>query len=176
MRNLGSLAEISDLVVGAIPVDLSAAANNGRWFNMQNCDGLNAILIAAVGTAGDDPVITLQQATDSSGTGSKELLIYDVQYKIGSTDIAAADDQWVDVTTIDDDNGASSYDTDPIAGAENELVVCVYIRAGDLDVNNDFNYCRMTVADVGTNAQLGTILYIPSSPAYGGKKATSFLT
>lgn len=174
MNNVeGLLPEIGDLVVAAKPVDLSAAAVAGRWFNMANCDSVNALLISALGTAGDDPVITLEQAKDSSGTGAKALNLYRVDYKIGATAFTSATDKWQRVTTINRDNPAASYThTD---GAENEFTVNVFIKDSDLDVNNGFRYIRIKVADVGANAQLGALLYIPIARKYTGAQNTSFL-
>lgn len=177
MGRVGPLHQVSDLIIGADPVDLSSAALNGRWVSMKDLVGMNVLLIAGIGTAGDDPVINLQQAKDASGTGAKTLNIYDLVYKIGSTAIDAADDVWLKVATIDRDNPATSWDSDVgVNGAENTLLVNCYVLPTDLDINNDFDYIRLQVADVGANAQLGCILYIPDSPSYTGKRATSFLS
>jgi hypothetical protein len=176
MDRSGPLSEVSDLIIGGGPVDLSSAALAGRWISMANVAAMNAILIAGIGTAGDDPVISLEQATDASGTGAKALNIKHLRYKIGSTSIDAADDVWVEETTIDRDNPAASWDSDGVAGAENVLLVNVYVLPQDLDINNDFAYIRLNVADVGTNAQLGAILYIPSDLTYKGKKNFSLLS
>ncbi|MCR9295572.1 MAG: hypothetical protein NXI32_22880 [bacterium] len=175
MERCGAISEVSDFVVGAIPVDLSAAAVNGRWFNTKDVEGVNAIVVAAVGTAGDDPVISFEQAKDASGTGAKALTVQKIDYKIGSTAIDAADDVWQNVASVNLENKVSSFDTDSINGAENELVVAIFIRDTDLDINNDFTHIRVNVADVGTNAQLGGIFYLPSGQAYKGQKANSHL-
>jgi len=176
MGRTGPLHQVSDLIIGLDPVDLSAAAKDGRWVSMKDLVGMNVLLIAGIGTAGDDPVINLQQATDSSGTGAKTLNIYDLVYKIGSTQIDAADDAWVRDTAIDRDNSVASWSSATIAGAENTLLVNCYVLPQDLDVANDFAYIRLQVADVGANAQLGAILYVPDSPAYIGKRNYSYLT
>lgn len=171
----GALPDVADLVVGAVPVDLQTAAVNGLWFNMANCNGLNAILIAAIGTAGDDPVISLEQATSSAGAGAKALTLRRVDYKVGATGFTSATDIWQRVSTIDRDNPAASYDTDGINGAENALLLNVFILATDLDINNGFKFVRLNCADVGGNAQLGCIIYIPSQRHYQGKHNVSAL-
>lgn len=163
-----ALPDVSDLVVGALPVDLQTAAVNGLWFNMAGCNGLNALLIAAIGTAGDDPIITLEQAKTSGGGSAKELTIRRLDYKIGATGFTSVTDIWRRVTTIDQDNPVTSYDTDGIAGAENALLLNVFILPTDLDIANNFKYVRLNCADVGGNAQLGCILYIPSKRHYQG--------
>lgn len=173
--NNGAISEVSDLVIGAVPVDLQAAALNGLFFNLKNCDGLNAILVAAIGTAGDDPVISLEQAKDASGTDAKSLNIYKVDYKVGATGFNSTTDLWQNVSTIDRDNPVVSYDSAAVDGAENALVLSTYIRQTDLDIANDFTHVRLNCADVGANAQLGAILYIPSGRAYRGAHNVSHL-
>lgn len=168
-----ALPDVADLVVGLRPIDLSAAANTGRWFSMKDCPAVNAILITAIGTAGDDPVITLEQAQDAAGTGAKALNIYRVDEKIGGTGFTSSNDLWANVASIDRDNPATSR-TNTVS-AENEAVQSFFILAQDLDVNNDFTHIRMKVADVGSNAQLGCIIYIPSRRGYQGKQNFSAL-
>lgn len=170
---IAALPDVADLVVGLKPQDLSSAANTGRWFSLANCPAVNAVLITAIGTAGDDPVITLEQAKDASGTGAKELTIRRVDEKIGGTGFTSSNDIWTRVTTIDRDNPATSRTN--TTSAENEAVQSIFILATDLDVANGFTHIRMKVADVGSNAQLGCIVYIPAARFYQGKHVTSAL-
>lgn len=173
MNTIGPLSQVSDLILGAGPVNFATAANNGAWVNMAEAEAMNVLIVTGVGTAGEDPVITLEQAKDASGTGAKALTLRYVAYKIGATAINAAADVWVEVTSISRDNPAASYtNTD---GAENEFIVLVYVLAQDLDINNGFKFIRGKVADVGSGAQLGVILYVPSGRHYKGKSANSFL-
>ena len=169
----GALPDVADLVVGLAPVNLATAAVNGRWFSMRNCNAVNAILISAIGTAGEDPVITLEQAKDASGTGAKALTLRRVDEKIGGTGFTSANDLWVNVATIDRDNPAASRTN--ATSAENEAVQAVYILATDLDLANNFTHIRMNVADVGSGAQLGCIIYVPSQRHYQGKQNFSAL-
>lgn len=169
----GALPDVADLVVGLAPVDLSSAANVGRWFSMKNCKAVNAILITAIGTAGDDCVITLEQAKDASATGAKALTIRRIDEKIGGTGFTSSNDLWTRVTSIDRDNPAASRTN--TTQAENEAVQSILILAEDLDINNGFTHIRMKVADVGSNAQLGCIIYIPTARAYQGKQNNSAL-
>lgn len=173
--NRGPISEVLDLIVGAAPVDLQTAALNGRWVSPKGAGGMNAILIAAIGTAGDDPVISLEQAQDASGTGAKVLHIKQVSYKVGATGLVAAQDLWQEVASIDRDNAVTSFDSESINGAENELILSVGIRETDLDINNGFTHLRLNCADVGGNAQLGAILYIPWDRVYKGEHNASLL-
>lgn len=176
MDRIGALPEVSDLILGGGPVDLNTAGITGKWFNLSNCVGVNAILIAGIGTAGDDPIISLEQAKDASSAGAKLLQLKHVSYKVGDTDIVAASDLWIRESSIDSDNPADTYDTDGIAGAENKLIVCAYISAGDLDGDNNYTHIRLNVADVGSNAQLGAVIYIPTGRAHKGKHVFSHLS
>lgn len=176
MSRDGALPEVSDFVLGGGPVDLAAAALNGKWFNMRGCIGVNAILVSGIGTAGEDPVISVSQAKDAAGTGAKVLNVKHVEYKIGATDIVAASDLWTRVASIDADNPAASYDTDPINGAENRLILCAYVSDGDLDGDNNYSHIRLEVADVGAGVQLGAIIYIPNGRQHKGKHLFSHLS
>ena len=168
-----ALPDLQDLVVGSKPIDASAAAVVGRWFNMINCDALNILLVKGLGGATENPVITLEQAQDSSGTGAKALTIARIDTKIGNTGFTAATDLWSRVTTVNVDNKVSSYTF--AASAVNEGVVNFYVLDTDLDINNGFKYVRASVADVGATAQLVCLLYIPAIRKYQGKHNVSAL-
>jgi len=171
----GALPDVSDLVVGAVPVNLATAAVDGLWFHMKDCSAVNALLLAAIGTAGEDPVISLRQATNASGASAKMLNIYRIDYKVGATGFTSVTDLWRRVSTIDRDNPVTSYSSDTIDGAENALLLNAFILATDLDINNGFTHVQMRVADVGAAAQLGCVLYIPSQRHYQGKHRVSAL-
>lgn len=177
MEQFGPISEVSDVVVAVKPVDLQTGANNGAWVSMKECAGMNVILIKGVGTAGDDPEFSLAQAKDASGTGSKALTIRRLDYKVGTSGAAftSTTDLWKRVSTIDRDNPASSYDTDGIDGAENQLVLSAYVLPQDLDHANGFSYIRGVVADVGANAQIGAMIYVPSGRVYQGSHNKSLL-
>jgi hypothetical protein len=161
-----ALPDVADLVVGLAPVNLAAAANTGRWFSMRNCNAVNAILVTGIGTAGEDPVITFEQARNASGLGAKALTIRRVDEKIGGTGFTAGNDRWVRVASITRIVPANSRtNTD---SAENEAVQSFYILATDLDLANNYSHIRMNVADVGSGAQIGCILYVPSARNYQG--------
>jgi glucokinase len=48
--------------------------------------------------------------------------------------------------------------------AEQAAIVVIDIKAEDLDIANGFDCVSMTIADVGTNAQLGTAIAILWDP------------
>ena len=160
------LVENFNIVAGIIPVDLQTAANNGDYISMKNYGHVTIVLFTGIGTAGDDPVITLDQATDVSGTGAKTLNIDEIYHKTGATALSA-----VGTFTRVTQTAQDGYDTAAIDGAENEQILVIEIDKDDLDSDNNFDCLRAVVADVGGNAQLGSLLYILSDPRYEGIEA-----
>jgi hypothetical protein len=152
------LLDRAQIVAGFVPVDMQTAANNGDWVSLKNYNHATIVLFKAAGTAGDDPTITVQQATDVAGTGAKGLNFTRVFTKQGAqTGIGT----FTEVTQ----SAASTYThTD---GAENQALWVIEIDGPDLDVNGGFDCIRANVADVGGNAQLGCLLYILTEPRYG---------
>jgi len=157
MQTNSLLVERTQICAGFGPVDMSAAANNGDWVSLKNFDACAIVFFKAAGTAGDDPVLTLQQATDVSGSNAKALNFTRLDVKQGTltalgtftTVTQAAANTYVDATS-----------------AENAGIYVIEVRADELDGNNGFDCLRFSVPDVGTNAQLGAALYLLSGPRY----------
>jgi hypothetical protein len=145
--------EIADIVPAFVPVDMHTAANNGQWIGMKHVSRLVCVLFKAVGTAGDDPVVTIQQATSNSGAGAKPLTFTRVRTKIGAI---ASTPQW----TIDTQAAANTFTT---TSAASQAVIAVEIQSTDLDRNNGFDYVQLSIPSTGSNPQLGAAFYI----AYG---------
>lgn len=158
------LAETAQIVSGFLPVDMSAGANAGDWVSLKNYHRLAVVLFKGAGTAGDDPTLTLQQATDVAGTGAKALTFTTVWTKQGTLTGVG---QYTKVTQT----AANTY-TD-LTSAEVAALWVVEIRHDDLDIDNDFDCVRATVADIGTNAQVGTLFYILYGPRFGGASLPS---
>ena len=150
------------VVQAIVPVTLDAADNTGDWVNMANYRRCVFVFSSAIGTAGDDPVVDVNQATAADGTGVKALAkITRIDHKVGATAISA-----VGTFTTVSQSAAASYDTATIDGAENQALIVIEVDASDLDTANGFDYVRFDVADVGTNAQLGSAIYILYDPRY----------
>lgn len=156
MRIVGHMI---DLVEGVPAVDLQDGANNGDWISLKNNQRVAVVFVSGLGTGGDDPTLTIQQAQDNGGTGSKALNFTEILTKQAATDLSSTG-QWTRVT-----QSASNTYTDTDA-AEQSLIWVVEFEAADLDVDNGFDHLRATVADIGSNAQPGYIFYIPV-PLYG---------
>lgn len=151
------------MIVGAFrPVDLQTGTNAGDWVSLKHYGHVTAVFHSAIGTAGDDPVLTCLQASDVSGTGSKALNINTAKiFKKQAATSLLSTGTWSsassDVTTNSWTNATS---------AEQEAIVVVEFDADELDVDNGFDCFSISVADVGSNAQLGAAYYILSEPRH----------
>lgn len=152
---------------GFVPVDMSSGANAGDWVSMENYRRLEIILFKGAGTAGDDPTITVEQATTSSGTSNKALNFTTIYKRVGTLtsttswtrETQSAGNTWTDATS-----------------AEAQAIVVIEVDAAMLDADSGFTFVQASVADVGTNAQVGAILYRLSEPRYPQGAAISALS
>lgn len=153
--------ENHDIIPAFMPVDLSTAANTGDRVNLQNYDRCLFVLLASVGTAGDDPVISAQQHDAAVSGNSKALKFTRVRHKVGATDIDA-----VGQFSLAEQSEAASFDTAIIDGAENESMIAIEVMAEDLDSENGYTFVSFNVTDVGSNSQLGAGFYILQGANY----------
>lgn len=154
-----------DVIPAFAPLDLQTA-RVGDWASLKNAHGVTIIFYKGVGTAGDDPTLTVEQAKDVAGTGAKNLAVVTEHWrKQAATDLTGSG-TWTRATQAASQDVA--YDA---TSAEEALIDIIHIDADELDVDNGFDCVRAKIADVGVNAQLGTILYIleglryPATPA-----------
>lgn len=154
------ILERFDLVEGFPAVDLQTAANNGDYISLKNARRVAVVFASGVGTNGDDPTLTLQQAQDVSGTGVKALNFTEIWRKQAATNLAAVG-QW---TRTAQAAGNTYTNTD---AAEQSLMWVVEIDPTQLDVENGFDCIRATVADVGGNAQPGFLFYLVEKQVEG---------
>lgn len=155
------IAVEGQIVAGIIPVDMQTAVNHGDYVSMKNYGHCTVIVFTAVGTGGDDPVITLDQAKTVAGGSTKTLNISEIFHKVGATALTAVS-KFTRVTQT----AADGYDTEAIDGAENEAIFVFEVDDHDLDADGEFDCFRVSVADVGGNAMLGCALYILTEPRY----------
>lgn len=146
------LLEVADIVPAFVPVDMQNGNNGSNWVNMALAERVLCVLYKAAGTAGDDPVFTLNQAKDNTGTGSKALTFTRIRTKIGP--IATAANQ---IWTIATQAAGGTYTP---TSAASVALIAVDVRAFDLDINNGFNHVQLTIPDTGSNSQLGCAFYI----------------
>jgi hypothetical protein len=148
-------------IVGAFrPVDMSAAANAGDWVSLKNYRHVAIVFHSAIGTAGDDPTLTILQATSVAGASSKALNINTAKaYKKQAATNLLSTAQWSSASADVSTNTWTHTDA-----AEQEVLVVIEFDSDELDVDNGFDCLQASVADVGTNAQLGACYYVLTEP------------
>lgn len=150
-----ALGRIVDISIGAAPVDLSTAAVTGKRVSLKGAGGLTIVVVKAAGTAGDDPTVTLKQHTLSAAGTTADLAIID-HYYLKAEATLDGDETWTKKTqtaaaTIVDPGGAGT-------SAEEQQIIVIEVDSKSLA--DGYSYVSLDVADVGTNAQLGTVLYL----------------
>lgn len=149
--------EKNQIAAGFVPLALTTA-RTGDYVSLKNYGRCAIVFYKAAGTAGDDPTITLTQAQNVSGTGVKELNFTRIDVK-QDTDLTAVG-AFATVTQA----AANTY-TDATS-AEDQAIWVIDVKAEDLDIANGFDCIKAAISDVGTNAQLGAMLYILHEPRY----------
>jgi hypothetical protein len=144
------LVENAQIVCGFVPLDLQTA-RDADWVHLRDFNHLTVVFFKGTGTDGDDPSLSLQQATDNAGAGAKALTFTEIWRK------QAADVQTVGQFTKTTQAAASAYSN---TDAHQQAIWVLEIDADMLDVDGGFKYVRVQCSDTGTNAQLGCVLYV----------------
>lgn len=151
-----SILEYMQICEGILPIALTTA-RTGRVVSLKNYRRCLVVLYKGIGTAGDDPTITLAQGTDIAFGTTKALTFTKIYVKQDLTKLSDVG-QWTKVTQA----AAATY-TD-LTSAEQAAIWAIDIKAEDLDINGGYDCIRASIGDVGTNAQLGGVLYFPYDP------------
>lgn len=149
-----ALGRLFDISAGVVPVDLQSA-QTGKRVSLRNAGGCTIVVFKAAGTAGDDPTVTLKQHTADTGGSSANLAIIDHYYLKTETTLDG-DETWTKVTqsaaaTIADPGGAGT-------SAESQQIIVIEVNGTSL--SDGYDYISLDVADTGSNAQLGCVLYL----------------
>jgi len=140
-----------DLAVGFVPVDMDDGVNVGEGVSLDNADGVDIVIFKAEGTAGDDPVITLEQGIDGANYVALKV---DHYYQKQDADLAGI--AWARVAVGVAGVGAATITGDGDS-AEEQAIYLIPIEGDSLA--DGYNCVRATVADPG-HAELGCALYI----------------
>lgn len=154
------LGNLVDIIEGFPAVDLSAGANNGDYISLKNAERAAVVFVSGVGTPGEDPTLTLQQAQDVSGTGAKALNFTTIYRKQAAVSLAGTA-AWTKTAQA----AASTYTN--ADAAEQSLIWVVEIDPSELDVENNYTCIRATVADIGSGAQPGYLFYLVEPKSKG---------
>jgi hypothetical protein len=163
------LLENINIVTAFAPSDINTDAD-GDWVSLKNYEGCLVVFHKEAGTAGDDPSIKLQQASDVSATGAKALTFDHIYHKIGATALSGVGTfTKVELTSATDDLDLVSVNSVDLATDINESLIVVDVKAADLDVQNGFDCLQLSIEgdDVG-NATKAAAFYLLYGPRYAG--------
>jgi hypothetical protein len=155
--------EQNQVVVGILPRDLDGGAASGDYVSLKNYGHIAIVVIKDAGDAGEDPVVTVLQATKVDGTGAKALDFTEYYLKDGTQ---------TGVGTFTKTTQASG-NTLTMTG-ENEQLAVLEFDAEDLDVAGGFDCLRVATSDPGSGTgAMGAVLYILSQPRYAAETMPS---
>src|SRR5262245_34257679 len=72
---------------GFLPVNMATAANDSDWVKVTNFQRLFVVLFKGVGANGEDPTLTIEQATSAAGGSSKGLNFTELFVKQAATNL-----------------------------------------------------------------------------------------
>lgn len=154
-----SLLEGAQIVSGFLPRNLAAGANTADVVSLKNYRRCTVIFHKGIGSAPEDPTLTILQGTSIAFSTNKPLLFTTVYVKQDLTKLID-EPQWTKVTQT----AANTYTNDTLA--ESAALIAVEFKAEDLDIANDYHCIRASVADVGSLSQLGALFYILHDPIH----------
>lgn len=156
MEGLGRLFDIG---LAWSPVDSQSGAITGKRICLSGASGITFLVNKGAGTAGDDPVYTLQQHTAYTGGTTANLVVCD-HYYLKDEATLDNDESWSKVTnnggtasqTISDPGGAGT-------SAEHQQLLVVEVGADQL--TDGYAWVSLNLADTGAaGAQLASAVYI----------------
>jgi hypothetical protein len=157
-------------VVGAaVPADVCVGGcATSDYVSLKGYERLVILFYKAAGTAGDDPTITLDQATAVAGTGTKVLTVVD-KYWVKTGAALNAIGTFTKTTQT-----AATTVAGSATSAEEQAIYGIEITPDQLDVGGGFDCVRATVADPGNaGTQYGCLLYLLGKPRYAADVAPS---
>lgn len=146
------LLESIQIVTAFPPSDINTDAT-GDWVSLKNYDGCLVVFHKAAGTAGDDPSLLMQQATDVAGTSAKALNFTTLYAKVGATALSAIGTFTKYTFTATNDLDLVSVGGTDILADVGETLCVLDIRASDLDVAGGFDCIQLSIEgdDIGNS-------------------------
>jgi hypothetical protein len=167
MFNTDLMESINIVSAFSAGTDINTDAS-GDYVSLKGYEGCLVVFHKAVGTAGDDPSIKLQQATAVAGTSAKALNFNHIYHKIGATGLTAVGSfTKVELTSETDDLDLVSVNSVDLATDINETIIVVNVRSSDLDVDNGFDCINLEIeGDDLSNACLASAYYVLYNARY----------
>jgi|ERR1051326_6287447 hypothetical protein len=151
----GRLLENLNLIEGFPVVDTNGG-KTGDWVSLQNYK--RCVIIFAAGAGTGDSVVTLAQAKDAAGTGSKALTFTTFYSKAATTDLTATAN-WTKTTQT-----AAATATIASWAAKSKLCA-IEVHAEELDFANQFYFLNAAISGASA-ATLGYVLYLMGEARY----------
>jgi hypothetical protein len=143
-----------DVCLGIQAVNLATAANTGARIHLRNYDAVTVVFLKATGGAGEAPTLTLQEHTAATSGTSQNLAVIEEYYKKEDTTLSG-DEAWERVT-----QAAAATITDADWDDANQVLAAFNVQSQSLSAG--YEWISVNIADVGTTAQIGAVLYIPT--------------
>ena len=153
--------EKHQITAGFVPLDLQTQ-RDGDYVKAGDYLRTLIVFFKGTGTDGDDPIVTLQQASDNSGTGVKALGFTTIWTKQGADVLTVA--QFTKVTAPSSGIHVWTANTYKNTDGHQQAIWVVEIHRDQMDIAGGFTYLRATLNDTGSNAQLGCVIYVPMYP------------
>lgn len=149
----GGLGKDFDIGVGAIIQNFNGSGITGKNISLQNCQGVQVVVIKMANGTTDDIAIDLQEVDAYNGT-PRDLDIIDTYWMKQETTLDN-DEAWVKYTQT-----AASEITAIAGSAETELILTFFVHASQL--SDGYTHIAVNVPDLGnTDTEYGCVLYIP---------------
>lgn len=150
---LGSgLGRLYDIGLALAPVDLATAGATGKRISLQDCGGVDIVLIYGAGTSGDNPVPSLQQHTAASGGTTANLATMTTIYRKSETTLDN-DEAWQETTQ------AAAAIMTAVSGEDvKQKIYVIHVPATAL--SDGYTHISVNQADLSNNAQLAAFIYL----------------
>lgn len=162
--------EQCNLTVAIMPLDLDTD-RTGDYVNVGNVSRMGVLVTISPGTGGDDPTITLNQATTAAGGSTKvATVITEYWTKQAATDLTGTG-TWTRST-----QSAASTVAGNGTSAEQAKMYYFEVDPATLDVAGGFDWISVDIALAASGgAQYGCAHYIPIGSKYAGATAPSII-
>jgi len=146
------LGRLYDVGLALAPVDLATAGAVGKRISMNDCGGIDLLLVYAAGTDGDDPVPSITQYDAYTSGNSATLPVMTTIYRKAET-LLDNDEPWVKTTQT-----AAAIMTAVSDDAQKQKIYVIHVSSKVL--NDGYGWISVDQADLSNNAQLACFLYL----------------
>jgi hypothetical protein len=148
-------AEVANIAQGLLQgTQLDAAVNAGLWVSLRDYFKAVVLIETSGGTAGDDLVVSVNQATSNAGAGSKALACIPRWYMMQA---AALNQSASGIYTLATQNLGNSFTATGSAGQQS--LVVFEIDSSYLDATDGFCFVQASIAQTAHSA-LGQMKYL----------------